>query len=136
VVTGFKSLFSGIRVELQVGKNEIGLDLDRAIHAGLIVNELVTNAIKRAFPAGQPGEVTVAFRTLGDQVQLQVRDNGRGLPAAPDLEQAKSVGLRTVHILARRLAAQVTVTGNGGTSFTLTFPLHADLPVEPKLDDA
>ena len=132
LAAAFENLFSTVAVKVEAATDGVTLDLDRAIHVGLIVNELVTNSTKHAFPKGQPGEVTVALRTMGDHVQLQVRDAGRGLPANLDLEQVKSVGLRTVRILARRLEAQVTVTGNGGTSFTLTFPLHADPPLEPK----
>ena len=128
---GFESLYPAV-VRVEAASDGLTLDLDRAIHVGLIVNELITNALKHAYPKGQPGEVTVALRALGDQVQVQVRDNGRGLPADLDLECAKTLGLRTVSLLARRLEAQVTVTCSGGTSFTLTFPLHADPPLEPK----
>jgi len=109
----------------------VALDLDRAIHVGLIVNELVTNAVKHAFPKGEAGAVTVTIRKAGEQVQLQVRDNGQGLPADLDLEHTTSLGLRTVYLLSHRLKATVTVETNGGTAFTLTFPLHDDTPVEP-----
>jgi len=85
-------------------------------------------AATAAFPRGQPGAVTVSVCEEGDRVYLKVQDNGRGLPADFDLEQAKSLGLRAVHILAHRLEVQVIVT----TSFLLTFPLHADPPLEPK----
>jgi two-component sensor histidine kinase len=132
LVTGFTNLYPDVPVIVEATSEGILLDLDRAIHVGLIVNELLTNAIKHAFPAGQPGAVTVTVCAAGGHISLQVRDNGRGLPADFDLEHATSLGLRTVHILARRLEAQVAVTGNGGTSFTLTFPLHADPPRDPK----
>ncbi|HTU00445.1 MAG TPA: sensor histidine kinase, partial [Candidatus Sulfotelmatobacter sp.] len=132
LVTGFTNLYPDVPVIVEAPSDGVLLDLDRAIHVGLIVNELLTNAIKHAFPAGQPGAVTVSVCEEGDRVYLQVQDNGRGLPADFDLEHATSLGLRTVHILARRLEAQVTVTGTSGTSFLLTFPLHADPPLEPK----
>jgi two-component sensor histidine kinase len=131
---GFADLYPSVPVTLEAGSDGVVLDLDRAIHIGLIVNELVTNAMKHAFPAGRAGAVTVSLREAGEEVTLHVRDNGRGLPGDFDLENAKSLGLRTVNILARRLEARVTVTVNGGTSFTLAFPLHADAPLEPKLD--
>ena len=117
---------------MEAASDGVSLDLDRAIHVGLIVNELITNAMKHAFPKGRQGEVTVAVATVGDQVQLHVRDNGRGLPAELNLENAKSVGLRTVYILSKRLAATISVANQNGACFTISFPLKAEEPVEPK----
>jgi two-component sensor histidine kinase len=134
LVTGFKDLHAAVRVTLQAAGVDLRIDLDRAIHVGLVVNELLTNAVKHAFPPGQAGEVVLAMYAAGDQIALQVRDNGRGLPADFDLAQTTSLGLRTVRILALRLGAQVVVERNGGTSFTLTFPAHADAPLEPRRD--
>ncbi len=108
------------------------LDVDRAIHAGLIANELVTNAAKHAFPPGEPGEVLVRLRPVGDRVELQVRDAGKGLPQGFDLTRAKTLGLRIVHILANRLGASVSVENRKGTAVTITFPLVADAPIEPR----
>ena len=129
---GFEDLFPTVSVVVEAAADGVTLDLDRAIHAGLIVNELVTNAIKHAVPRRHHGEVTVAITGVNGQIQLQVRDNGRGIPADLDLEQAKTLGLRTVRLLARRLEAEVTISRDGGTTVTLTFPIHGDVPVEPK----
>jgi two-component sensor histidine kinase len=131
LVDGFRSLYAEVPVTLNAAGDNLFLDLDRAIHVGLIVNELVTNAMKHAFPAGQHGDVSVSVRQAGAQVQLQVRDSGRGLPADLDLGRASSLGLRTIHILARRLNATVTVERSYGTTFTLTFPLLNEAAVEP-----
>jgi two-component sensor histidine kinase len=136
LVRGFAELHPGVRITLEAGSEGLALDLDRAIHVGLTVNELLTNALKHAFPPGQPGAVTVGIRAEGDEVCLQVRDNGRGLPGDFDLDHVKSVGLRTVNILARRLEARVAIERHGGTTFTLTFPVRADPPLEPKHDQA
>ena len=129
---GFENLFPEVPVRVETAARGVMLDLDRAIHVGLVVNELITNAIKHAFPVGQPGEVTLSVGEADDQVHLQVRDTGRGLPADFDLEHAKTLGLRTVYLLTRRLEGAVQIGRDGGTSFTLTFPLHAEEPVEPK----
>jgi two-component sensor histidine kinase len=131
LIAGFETLFPRVRVRLEV-MGEASLDLDRAIHVGLIVNELITNAMKHGFPAGQPGEVTVAIDTIGGRVRIQVRDSGKGLPPDLDLEHAKSLGLRTIYILGKRLNATVTVENHNGASVTVTFPLEADAPVEPR----
>ena len=117
-------------MRVEAADDSAALDVDRAIHLGLVVNELLTNAIKHAFPKGRPGDVVVSIRTLGDQVRLQIGDNGRGLPASVVLKEAKSVGLRTVHLLLERLRAQVTIQREGGTTFTLTLPMHLSEPAE------
>jgi two-component sensor histidine kinase len=134
LAAGFESLFPTVPVKVEAAPDGVAIDLDRAIHVGLIVNELITNALKHAFPKGQPGVVAVAVRAIGEQVQLQVRDDGRGLPPDLDLEHAKSLGLRIVHILAKRLNASVDIKTGNGTALTVTFPLHADVPLDPKAE--
>ncbi|MFB3818591.1 MAG: PAS domain S-box protein [Candidatus Methylomirabilales bacterium] len=134
LVGGFADLYPNVALALEAGADDLALDLDRAIHVGLIVNELITNAVKHAFPKGQPGEVVVRLGTEADRVRLQVQDNGRGLWPGLDLEHAKSLGLRTIYILSRRLEADVKIENDGGMSFTLAFPMHAEPPVEPRPD--
>jgi two-component sensor histidine kinase len=75
--------------------------------------------------------VVVRLQSVGDGVELRVSDNGKGLPEGFDPSRATSLGLRIVNILAQRLKATVTTKNNGGTSFALTFPLEAEMPVEP-----
>jgi PAS domain S-box-containing protein len=131
LATGFGDLYPRIAVRIEVPPEPIQLDMDRAIHVGLIANELITNAAKHAFTDGQPGEVVVRLQSVGDGVELRVSDNGKGLPEGFDPSRATSLGLRIVNILAQRLKATVTTKNNGGTSFALTFPLEAEMPVEP-----
>jgi two-component sensor histidine kinase len=123
LVSGVTDLGADVPVSLDA-PDVIYLDVDRAIHIGLVVNELVTNAIKHAFPAGEKGSVVVALRTRGDRLEIEVADDGRGLPADLDLERAKTLGLRIVHILARRLDATVRTDNRLGARFTLSLPLH------------
>jgi two-component sensor histidine kinase len=128
---GFTTLYPAVPIRLEAPSGPLLLDHDRAIHVGLIVNELITNAVKHAFPGDRQGVVTVTLWTVGSQVEVQVADNGVGLP--PDLlaDQAPSLGLRLVHLLARRLRATVQTTTTEGTTFTLTFPLRAAESVRP-----
>ena len=107
------------------------LSVDAAIPCGLIVSELLTNALKYAFPAGQPGAgrgdgtdctISVEARAEGDQITLIVGDNGVGLPAEIDWDTSRTLGLQLVNILARhQLGAQVEVDRHAGTTFTITF---------------
>jgi PAS domain S-box-containing protein len=134
LVVGFETLHPGVPVKMELGDDEVRLDVDRAIHLALIVNELVTNAVKHAFADGAPGEVAVRLHRIGETVEIQVRDTGKGLPPDLDLEQAKSLGLRIVRILARRLGATVRIENDRGAAFTLAFALHAEAPLEPRQD--
>jgi anti-sigma regulatory factor (Ser/Thr protein kinase) len=107
------------------------LDLERTINCGLLVNELLTNALKHAFPSGGPGEVGVRLQRTDTTVTLEAWDRGKGLP--PDLGPARgtSLGLRLVHILSRRLQATLTVEHDNGTRFAIRFPLDAVPPRRP-----
>ncbi len=99
------------------------MELSSAIHCGLIVNELVTNAIKYAFPKGQRGEVRVELKNQdNNECILSVSDNGMGLPAHLDLKTAKTMGLQLVDTLVSQIGAAVKVERNNGTKFTLRFP--------------
>jgi PAS domain S-box-containing protein len=131
VVEGLTAVYPRARVRVDFAAGDLFVDLDRAIHVGLILNELATNALKHAFP-GEPGEVVVRMDRMGRDVALQVRDSGRGLPADFDINATRSLGLRIVQILGRRLGARLEVTSAGGAAFTLTFPLEAEPLVEPR----
>ena len=82
----------GIKTDVK----NISLGINTALTCGLIINELVTNALKHAFPGGRRGEVVVSLESSGDaEVQLTVRDNGVGMPQDLDLQRPKSLGLET-----------------------------------------
>jgi two-component sensor histidine kinase len=130
LVSGFASIYPQAGIRLDVPSDPVYLDVDRAIHAGLIVNELITNAAKHAFPHGEAGEVVVSFRTSGDHLTLQVRDSGKGVPDDFDVAQTRTLGLRIVHILANRLHATVTVENRDGACFTIAFRLRT--PPDPR----
>jgi two-component sensor histidine kinase len=103
LVSGLDTLYPTVAIRVEVPDQRLYLDVDRAIHTGLIANELVTNAAKHAFPPDTPGQVVVGLHTVDDHVELQVRDTGRGLPPGFDVAATKSLGLRIVHILAQPL---------------------------------
>ena len=102
------------------------LDLARATTAGLIINELVTNSFKYAFPAsfncmtvrGEPCTIRVSFVEENGTLLLTVADNGRGLPADLDPLAVKSLGLKLVSFLGRhQLRAEIAVRETKGTEF-------------------
>ncbi len=114
------------RIQTAVDARGVVLDLARATTAGLIVNELVTNSFKYAFPSsfdciaerGEPCTIRVTFSQEDSTYLLTVSDNGRGLPADFDPLAVKSLGLRLVTFLARhQLRAEITVVRDRGTKF-------------------
>ena len=108
------------------------LQLETAIPAGLIVNELVSNALKYAFPDGRRGTLKVSLHSPAPgQLLLSVEDDGVGLPPGFDWEQARSLGLRMVHDLARQIRGTVEVRQDGGTTFALSFPVAKPQPKPP-----
>jgi two-component sensor histidine kinase len=98
---------------------------DRAIPIALIVNELVSNATKYAFPARSSGHVWVCLsRPNESTILISVRDNGAGMPPEFDLTRSKGLGMRIVTGLAKQLGGNITQgAGSGGAQFTLLVPL-------------
>jgi two-component sensor histidine kinase len=100
----------------------VRLAIDTAIPCGLIVNELVTNALKHGFPAGRQGEVRVILHEEKDDLELVVADDGVGLPAGIDPRRTTSLGLDLVFTFAEQLGARVEVLREHGTAFQFRFP--------------
>jgi PAS domain S-box-containing protein len=102
----------------------VSFDLDTAIPLGLIINELVTNAIKYAFPEGKHGTIRISLQPLNDNGKyvLIVKDNGIGLPEGFDPLNNRSLGMRLVNALARhQLGGVFDLERSGGTTFRIVF---------------
>jgi two-component sensor histidine kinase len=110
----------GIAVHRNV--ENVFLGVDTAIPCGLIINELLTNALKHAFPEDRGGDVWIDLRRTSDeQYVLTVRDNGIGLSGAHDWQRSKSLGLRLVVDLTKQLDGTLVVANTEGTSIQITF---------------
>jgi PAS domain S-box-containing protein len=109
-------------VSLELNVAEVALAVDKAIPCGLLLNELITNAMRHAFPDGRRGTIRVELTTLPSRVvRLTVRDDGVGLPERFDIRTSTSLGLHLVHTLAKQLNAELMVRRECGASFELTF---------------
>jgi len=109
-----------VRLRLQL--SPVSLELNQAIPCGLILNELLTNSLKYAFPGGREGEISIELSCTNDhRVTLQVADNGIGFPARFDVTHTPSLGLKIIHILTRQLGATLHQKPGPGATFTLTF---------------
>ena len=115
--------YSLVRLVLNISNTS--LDLERAIPVGLIINELVSNSLKYAFPDGGPGQVEIEFlKHETGHLSLVVSDDGIGMSESIDLEQLSSLGLQLVHDLVHQLAGSVKISLGIGTKFCITFPIH------------
>ncbi|MBT3380405.1 MAG: response regulator [Lentisphaerae bacterium] len=109
------------RVRLVLDLEDVSLDIDRAIPCGLIVNELISNALKYAYPSDDSGDVRLSMRPVGDGLELVVSDDGVGLPEDFEFERAASLGLRLVSLLTRQLKGELDVRREAGTLFKIVF---------------
>jgi two-component sensor histidine kinase/uncharacterized membrane protein len=113
-------------VKLKVSVDEVYLGIDTAIPCGLIVNELVSNCLKHAFPDGREGEIQIELWADGDgRYNLTVSDNGIGFPPDLDFRSTSSLGLQLVNNLTRQLRGTIGLDRTGGTAFKITF---AEIP--------
>ena len=112
--------FSALNLKTRV--DGVHLSVDTAVPCGLIVNELVTNCLKYAFPDAQEGEINIELqKNRGDEFTLIVGDNGIGLPKEFDFRNTDSLGLQLVNSLAAQLDGAVELDRTNGTTFTITF---------------
>jgi two-component sensor histidine kinase/CheY-like chemotaxis protein len=112
------------RVALVFDVGEFCLGIEEAIPCGLIVNELVSNSLKHAFPGGRSGKISVSCRTAADDlVVLRVSDDGVGIPADLDIMHTETLGLQIVNLLARQLHGTIEFVNDAGASFTISFRL-------------
>jgi len=119
-------------VRLEVQAESAISDIHTAVPVGLLINEMVSNALKHAFPDGRRGRVNVTLRRLEpERLLLSVRDDGAGLPESFDWDSANSLGLTTIQALARQIRAKVEVRRQGGAEFSLTFPASPHASQEP-----
>jgi two-component system, sensor histidine kinase PdtaS len=109
----------GISKTVDVGGARLTIDM--AIPCGLIITELVTNALKHAFPGARRGTVLVMLREEGDDLYLAVEDDGVGMPAG-DPSDRGSLGLELVLTFAEQLDAKMEITRERGTAFHFRFP--------------
>jgi PAS domain S-box-containing protein len=101
------------------------VDINKAIPCGLILNELISNAIKHAFPGDRKGKLQIIIgETKNTEIEIIVRDNGLGLPGDVDIHDSRSLGLDLVNGLVKnQLDGQIEVRRDNGTEFRIKFPL-------------
>jgi two-component sensor histidine kinase len=110
-------------ISLKLDLEEVSLGIDTALPCGLMLNEIITNALKHAFPPGTSGEIRIGLHAgPGGACELSISDNGIGLPADSASSTDRTSGLQLVSTLAGQLGAAVETQRDGGTQFKIRFP--------------
>jgi PAS domain S-box-containing protein len=122
----YRASAKGIRLMIEV--KDVFLSMDEAVPCGLVINELISNALKYAFSESQSGEITIKAHTREpEQIELGVSDNGIGLPQTIELHKVSSLGLKLVRgLIESQLGGTIQIERRGGTRFTIRFPRQPD----------
>jgi PAS domain S-box-containing protein len=115
------------QITLHLDMDSVTFNIQLAVPLGLIINELVSNSMKHAFPGGTKGKISIILHRdeIEDAFTLTVRDNGAGLKPDIDISDCQSVGLRlVVNIVERQLGGTISYTGDGGSEFTIKAPRY------------
>jgi PAS domain S-box-containing protein len=113
---------SASRVALNINVPEILLDVDTMIPCGLIINELVSNVFKHAFPDEMKGELCIELSEGADkQYMLVIRDNGVGIPTGLDINKTESLGMQSLNALTRQINGKLDLSTENGTEIRITF---------------
>jgi len=111
------------KIQLKLGIEDIIFEIEQAIPCGLIVNELLSNSLKHAFPGGRKGNIEIrAHLTENGEIELAVSDNGVGLPDGFDLHNTETLGLELVAgLVESQLEGTVSINMEKGTEFVMHF---------------
>ncbi|MEH1952210.1 PAS domain S-box protein [Nostoc sp.] len=110
------------KIALETDIDSVSLNVDQAIACGLVINELISNALKHAFPNQQVGTISIALRNIGNSIEMTIRDNGIGLPENLDWRNTDSLGLSLVYdLVTEQLEGNITLERNHGTGFKIQF---------------
>ncbi len=111
----------GKNIAIKVDAEPISLDIDNALPLGLIINELVSNSLKHAFPDRRDGNLRLHLSSVGKEITLTVADNGVGFPEGTAFPGTKTLGLQLVATLVEQLEGTITLDNTAGAAFTIRF---------------
>ncbi len=121
------SSFSAESPRLIIDVDDIGLSLDFAIPCGLIINEVITNSLKYAFPTGQAGQIHIIIHQKDGRIEMALGDNGAGMPEGVTFSSTKSLGMSLIQTLAvHQLSGTLELKRENGTEYCISFPLVYD----------
>ncbi|MDI6644207.1 MAG: PAS domain S-box protein [Methanobacteriaceae archaeon] len=109
------------QINKKISVDNIYIDISTAVPCAIILNELITNSIKHAFPHGRAGELEVSFKKVNDDIELIVSDNGVGFPEDMDFKKPKTLGLQLVNSIVNQINGRIELDKNNGSSIKITF---------------
>jgi len=118
---------TGNQIKTQIESQAVMLDITKAIPCGLILNELVSNSLKHAFPNNREGNIYLEFQKIGSDYEIRYRDDGIGLPADFDFRNTDSLGMQIVNALIKQLHGDIRLIIEQGTEFCLKFPEKTEI---------
>lgn len=108
-------------IKLEIKADPVSVGIDTAVPFGLLINELVSNAIKHAFKPGQSGEIKVVLFSSDEEITLIVEDTGAGLPKGFDIHHPQTMGMKMINALKKQLDAEIKLKTKGMTHFEIKF---------------
>lgn len=125
LMSTYKTTAASVRMDTQIA--DITMSIDVAIPCGLIINELITNSLKYAFPGNRPGTICVEMHVEGDTNVLSISDDGIGFPGDIDFRNTASLGMQLVVVLTGQIEGTIDLAREKGTRFTIKFPARTTL---------
>jgi two-component sensor histidine kinase len=109
-------------VKINISSNEARMSIDLAVPCGLIINELVSNSLKYAFPENRSGLIEIdVYNSIDDRYVISVKDNGVGFPKGVNFKDTATLGLQLVNTLIGQIDGTIDMENGVGTKFTLKF---------------
>ncbi len=113
----------GEKIKTEKHVDDFLLEIKRMQSLGIIINELLTNIVKHAFPHGAGGTVKISAKKQGKHITLTIRDNGKGIPESVDFKNSSGFGMQLVDMLTEQLGGTIRIERGDGTGFVLDFDL-------------
>ena len=111
------------KIRLILTLDNLFLSLDVSIPCGLIINEIISNSLKYAFPDNRDGIIFVTLRVVKSVVNIQVGDNGVGIPESVDIKNTQTLGLQLVDTLVEQINGTLDLKIKNGTTFSIEFKI-------------
>ncbi|MDZ7659004.1 sensor histidine kinase [Fodinibius sp.] len=108
-------------ITLESNLGQVQLNINQAVPVGLIINEIMANAIEHGFDGRQSGTIKIGMHQVDKKVHIQIKDDGKGISADDDFENSESTGSAIIAALIQQIDGELSVEDNGGLNITLTF---------------
>ncbi len=118
------------RIDIITDLDPVTFNIDMAIPCGLLINELLVNAFRHAFPDRKTGRITVSLKKKVKALELKVEYNGIGMPGDPLAQKGKTLGLKLVAMLSKQLKSKASYKGQKGSLFTIVFKSDIMKPIK------